>query len=159
MEQGFPGVRIRAATNRDVESIKRLVFSVLREHGLPPQPESTDADLEDIEASYLRRGGLFEVVEDEGGRLLGTIGIYPLQDGACELRKMYFEPELRGRGMGRYLLERTLCNARQLGFRQIRLETVSVLGKAVRLYIRFGFKPFDSGHKSARSDQSYFLNL
>lgn len=159
MEQSFSDVRIRAATNRDVERIKALVFGTLIEYGLLPDPDSTDADLTDIEASYFKTGGLFEVIEDEAGNLLGTVGLYPLSTETCELRKMYFAPQLRGRGLGRHMLERTVSNARRLGFKKMQLETASVLERAIRLYTRFGFKPFDSGHKSARSDQSYSLDL
>jgi putative acetyltransferase len=159
MEQGFSGVTIRAANNRDVERVKQLVFDTLREHGLKPDPETTDADLEDIEESYFKRGGMFEVLEDTEGNLLGTVGLYALENETCELRKMYFAPELRGRGLGRHMLERTVENARRLGFKIMRLETASVLEKAIRLYTRFGFKPFEMTHKSARCDQTYFMEL
>lgn len=159
MEQDFSDVRIRAATNLDVESVKRLVFATLREYGLQPDPESTDADLSDIEESYFKRGGMFEVIEDAEGRLLGTAGIYPLDAETCELRKMYFAQKLRGRGLGRHMLERMLNNARRLGFKRMRLETASVLEAAIRLYTRSGFKPIETTHKSARCDQTYSLDL
>lgn len=159
MEQDFSAVKIRAATNKDVERIKGLVFTTLREYGLQPDPESTDADLEDIEESYFKRGGIFEVIEDPEGTLLGTVGIYLLDAETCELRKMYFDPKLRGRGMGRLMLERMVERARRSGFRKMRLETASVLKDAIRLYTRFGFKPIEMEHKSARSDQTYSLDL
>jgi hypothetical protein len=54
---------IRSATNDDRESVAELVFGVLAEYGLEPDPETTDADLQDIEANYLQRGGLFEVIK------------------------------------------------------------------------------------------------
>ncbi|HYO92850.1 MAG TPA: GNAT family N-acetyltransferase, partial [Pyrinomonadaceae bacterium] len=112
-----------------------------------------------IEDSYFRRGGVFEVIEDAEGNLLGTVGLYPLDGETCELRKMYFAPGLRGRGLGRHMLERTVESARRLGFKTMRLETASVLEKAIRLYTSFGFKPFEVTHKSARCDQTYFLEL
>ncbi|HKS30724.1 MAG TPA: GNAT family N-acetyltransferase [Pyrinomonadaceae bacterium] len=159
MEQGLSNVTVRAASNKDVERIKHLVFTTLREHGLEPDPEVTDADIEDIEENYLKRGGLFEVIEDAEGNLLGTIGLYALDRETCELRKMYFAPSLRGRGMGRRMLERMLERARRLGFKSMRLETASVLKKAIRLYTSFGFKPFEVTHRSRRSDQTYSLEL
>lgn len=159
MQQSFSDVKIRGATNRDAERIKALVFTTLAEYGLRPDPETTDADLSDIEASYLKTGGAFEVIEDASGNLLGTVGIYPLDAETCELRKMYFAPELRGRGLGLHVLERAVREARRLGFKKMTLETASVLDRAVRLYTRFGFKPFEAAHKSARCDSTYFLEL
>lgn len=158
-EHLFSEVRIRAATNADGERITALVFETLREHGLCPDPEFTDADLHNIEESYFKTGGLFEVIEDGAGTLLGTVGLYPLDGETCELRKMYFAPQLRGRGLGRRVLERTLSNARRLGFKRMRLETASVLERAIKLYKSFGFKPCETLHKSARCDQTYSLDL
>jgi putative acetyltransferase len=159
MAQNFSDVTIRAATNRDAENIRQLVFGTLREYGLPPDPETTDSDLTDIETSYLRSGGLFEVIEDAEGNLIGTVGLYPLDNETCELRKMYFAPGLRGRGLGRHLLGRMVEAARRLGFKRMRLETASVLERAIKLYTRFGFKPCETTHRSARCDQTYFLDL
>jgi putative acetyltransferase len=160
MEQSFSDVKIRPATNHDIERIKALVFAALHEHGLKPDPEHTDADLDDIEGNYLRPGGVFEVIEDEAGNLLGTVGLYRMDDETCELRKMYFAPRLRGRGMGLRTLERTVQTARSMGFRRMTLETSSVLEKAIKLYTRFGFKPYDViKHRSIRSDMAYFLDL
>jgi putative acetyltransferase len=159
MVQSFSDVRIRAATNHDAWRIRRLVFATLGEYGLRPDPETTDADLTDIEASYLKSGGLFEVIEDAEGNLLGTVGLYPLDGETCELRKMYFAPRLRGRGLGRQVLERTVTAARRLGFKRMTLETASVLEQAIKLYTRFGFRPYESAHMSARCDQTFFLDL
>jgi putative acetyltransferase len=158
-ERSFSDVKIRAATNRDVQSIRRLVFDVLIEHGLLPDPEVTDADLLDIEENYLKRGGTFEVIEDAEGNLAGTVGLYPVNDETCELRKMYFALQVRGRGLGLHILERVVNSARERGFKKITLETSSRLEKAIRLYTRFGFKPYEAEHRSTRSDCNYFLEL
>lgn len=157
--KSIPDVHIRAATNADRERIAALVFGVLAEYGLRPDPETTDADLKDVEGGYSARGGLFEVVEDEGGNLLGTCGLYPLDAETCELRKMYLARQSRGLGLGKRLLERAVGHARGAGFKTIVLETASVLEEAIRLYTRFGFAPVESEHLAARCDQAYALRL
>jgi len=58
----------------------------------------------------------------------------------CELRKMYFLPELRGRGAGGALIARCLDAARALGFRQCYLETLTGMDAAQRLYEKHGFQ-------------------
>ena len=149
---------IRSATNDDRERVAELVFGVLGEYGLEPDPETTDADLQDIEANYLQRGGLFEVIED-GGNMLGSVGLYPVNKTTCELRKMYFIPSARGLGLGKYILERAIARARALGFKQIVLETSSKLIAANRLYNKFGFEPMAPDHLASRADQAYKLDL
>ena len=155
----FSQLTIRPATNRDCESVTKLVFDVLAEFSLEGDPDSTDADLKDIEANYLQRGGLFEVIEDDNGSLLGSFGLYPVNKTTCELRKMYFVPGARGFGLGRHVLERAITKAKELGFKQIELETSSKLVAANQLYAKFGFKPADSDHLASRADQFYKLDL
>jgi putative acetyltransferase len=152
------GMTIRKATNFDSEKVKDLVFAVLDEFQLESDPDETDSDLEDIEASYIDRGGIFEMIEDVDGRVLGTYGLYPVDDSTVELRKMYFVRELRSRGYGREILQRAIGKAREFGFSSMYLETASVLEKAVKLYESFGFRPVDIIH-SKRCDQGFVLDL
>src|SRR4051812_5676932 len=134
-------MRIRPATNRDREAITNVVFSVLQEYGLRPDPATTDADLADIEGNYASRGGSFDVVEDEAPThaIIGCVGLFRVEASTCELRKMYLLREHRGRGIGSELLRHAIDSARRLGFSRMTLETASVLTEAIALYKRHGF--------------------
>jgi putative acetyltransferase len=149
---------VRPATNQDCQNVKDLVFGVLREYGLDPAPEGIDRDLDDLQASYIDRGGIFEILEDEDGKLLGTVGLYPLDESHIELRKMYFSKEIRGQGLGNKTLQRMIDLARKKGFRQISLETASVLKEAIGLYKKFGFIEKQDEH-APRCDQAFYLEL
>jgi N-acetylglutamate synthase-like GNAT family acetyltransferase len=149
---------IRSATNADCERVQNLVFGVLSEYGLEPDLNGTDKDIADIEAHYITRGGIFELIENESGELLGTCGLYPMNDETVELRKMYFAKLLRGQGFGKKTLQRMIEKARELGYRKIYLETAVILKEAVHLYEKFGFQPTDEKH-TPRCDAAYFLDL
>jgi putative acetyltransferase len=155
----FSNLNIRSANNNDQGRIIALVFNVLREHGLSPDPETTDFDLDDIQTNYFQRGGLFEVIEDHDANLLGSVGIYPIDEATCELRKMYFIKQARGHGLGKYILHRTINHAKALGFKRMVLETSSKLEAANHLYLSFGFELMSSEHLAARADQAYELHL
>src|SRR5688572_15570662 len=103
---------LRSATNEDREAVERLVFAVLAEHGLKPDPAGTDADLQDLEASYLQSGGTFDVLVDDRGNVIGSVGLCRVSETTCELRKMYLERAARGEGWGRRLLEHAITQAR-----------------------------------------------
>ena len=154
----FSEITIRPATNDDCERVQALVFGVLSEYGLEPDPAGTDRDISDIEAHYMTRGGTFELIEDASGNLLGTVGLYPMNAETVELRKMYFAKTLRGRGVGRQTLQRMIDKARLLGYQRLYLETASVLKEAVALYEKFGFTQTDEKH-TPRCDAAYFLEL
>ncbi len=151
-------INIRTAVNSDCEEIKSLVFSILEEYGLVPEPNGTDLDISDVEANYINRGGLFEVLEDSKGKILGTVGLFPMDSERVELRKMYFAKELRGKGFGKKTLQRMIKKAKDLGFHQVYLETASPLVEAIALYKKFGFEPTCEMH-TERCDQAYFLDL
>ncbi|HKF00652.1 MAG TPA: GNAT family N-acetyltransferase [Candidatus Sulfotelmatobacter sp.] len=150
---------LRSATNGDSDAIKELLFAVLREYRLQPDPDGTDADLNDIETSYLRSGGCFDVLVDSRGVIVGSVGLYPIDSATCELRKMYLSQQVRGQGQGRRLLEHALARAKEIGFRRIVLETASVLKEATALYRRYGFQPYQAPHLSQRCDGAYVLDL
>jgi putative acetyltransferase len=154
-----PRPKLRPAKNNDCEHIADLVYGVLRDYGLKPDPASTDADIQDIESSYFRRGGTFVVLEVEDGSIIGTYGLYPLEKHTCELRKMYLHKAYRGKGLGKLLLDDALTQARQLGFRRMTLETASVLKEAIALYKSYGFVEYNPEHLSSRCDQAYILEL
>lgn len=84
-----PWPRVRPATNADCGPVRDLVFAVLSENHLAPDPGCTDADLDDIERSYPARGGVFRVLEEWDGTIVGAYGLHPTEGRTCELRKMY----------------------------------------------------------------------
>jgi putative acetyltransferase len=151
-------ISFRPATNTDIEPIQNLVFGVLEEYNLQPDRLETDRDIADIEKHYINRGGLFEVLEDAQGNLLGTVGLYPVDRETVELRKMYFAKDLRGKGYGKKTLARMIEKSKELGFERIYLETASVLKEAIGLYERFGFTPTSEKH-APRCDKAYILRL
>ncbi len=161
---------IRPATNADAETVRSLIFGVLAEYGLLAEHEGVDADLSDIEGNYIIRGGMFDLVFDENDVLVGTVGLFACDRPSAtsgsapprrtaELRKMYLAKHVRGRGIGRTLLERALTRARELGFGRIELETSSKLMEAIGLYRGYGFQRFQPDHIACRCDQAWFLDL
>lgn len=152
-------LQLRRARADDSAACRALVNAVLAEFGLSPDPGATDADLADVATSYHARGGDFAVLVDESGAIVGTCGLFPLEPGVVELRKMYLSPNTRGRGEGRRLLEWALTRARELGFRRMTLETATVLHDAIALYERNGFRRACSGAHSCRCDLAYARDL
>ncbi|MBC8468183.1 MAG: GNAT family N-acetyltransferase [Planctomycetes bacterium] len=156
-ENSWP--RLRLANNSDCGKVTELVYGVLREYGLKPDPGATDVDLKDIEQSYFERGGAFYVLEEAGGTIIGAYGLYPVDKTTCELRKMYLHGSYRGKGLGKLLLEDALSKAGQIGFKRMTLETASVLKEAISLYKSYGFVEYEPEHLSSRCDQAFMLEL
>jgi molybdate transport system substrate-binding protein len=156
---GFGGEAIRPAIAADAEAIRAIVRGVLDEYRLAPDPAGIDRDLDDPLAAYAGRGGMLDAVVDARGCVIGCCGIYPLDEGACELRKMYLVRQARGKGLGKRLLDRALAFARGRGFERVELETASVLDRAMTLYAAAGFRPLARKTAACRCDRAFALAL
>ena len=152
-------MNFREAKNSDSENVKALIFDILKDYGLKIDPEKTDADLNDIEAFYQNRNGAFDLLIDDFGNIIATVGIYKIDASTCELRKMYLLKSERGKGCGKLLLNRALEKAKTLGYNKIILETASALKEAITLYEKYGFIRYFPDHLSNRCDQAYYLEL
>jgi len=82
-------------------------------------------------------------VAEQNEQVLGGAGIYPsegLPPQTCELVKMYLLSEARGKGLGKLLIDKSIDFARRFGYRQVYIETMPELRKAVSIYEKFGFE-------------------
>jgi putative acetyltransferase len=101
--------------------------------------QSFDTELASLPGDYAPPQGRLLLAEYEG-QLAGCIALHPLEPGICEMKRLYLRPQFRGKGLGRILAERIIAEARSLGYRSMRLDTVGPLMKdAVALYRKLGF--------------------
>lgn len=150
---------IRAWEERDRIPAAAIIREVLGEYGLPWEPEGADRDVLEVEDFYLATGGEFWVIERQG-KLVGTGAYYPIKRGknGVEIRKMYLQADARGQGLGKFLLQQLEEAIASRGFKQIWVETASVLKQAVKLYESSGYQPTD-GVETTRCDLVYVKNL
>lgn len=150
---------IRSWTPNDREVAAGVIGDALAEYGLAWEPTGADRDVLEIEECYIALGGEFWVIEQQG-QVVGTAAYYPVERGekAVEIRKMYLAPAVRGKGLGTYLLQELENAIANRGFREIWLETASVLKEAVQLYERHGYQPA-TGVETKRCDRVYLKTL
>lgn len=138
---------IRPVAAADNAAVAAVIRGVMTEFGaIGCGYSSADPEVDAMFEAYPAPGAAFFVVED-AGRVLGCGGMGPLAGGdadVCELRKMYFLSELRGRGAGGRLLGVILDAARAAGYRRCYLETLDNMEAARRLYLKHGFEVIDA---------------
>lgn len=142
-----PDWRIRSIEPADDAAMAAIIRQVMPEFGADgPGFALHDAEVDHLSRAYARPRAAYFVVE-RAGRVQGGAGIAPLDGGpetVCELRKMYFLPELRGLGAGRALLAHCLATAARFGFVQCYLETLTGMEAAAHLYRQAGFRPLSA---------------
>lgn len=130
---------------RDDTAVAGVIRTVMPEFGADgPGFAIHDPEVDHMSQAYAVPGAAYFVVVDETGKVVGGGGVAALEGGepgVCELRKMYFLPEARGRGAGEALLRHCLQVANDLGYRTCYLETLTGMDQALKLYGKVGFRP------------------
>ena len=144
---------IRKIQVDDNVAVANLVQTVLMEMGAPKIGTAySDPFLFDLFSVYNQPNAVYFVIEDNG-KIVGGAGIGPLENDVCELQKMYFLPEVRGKGMGIKLMEICLGEAISFGYKNCYIETMPYMIDAQKLYKKVGFEYIDApmgntGHTS-----------
>jgi putative acetyltransferase len=147
-------VSLRTIERRDNEEIAALIRIVFREFKIDrPGTVYFDPTTDDLFSLFQKERCIYWIAERDG-RIIGGCGIYAtpgLPEGCAELVKLYLASSERGKGTGRLLLEKSIESARELGYRQLYLESMPELNKAIGLYEKAGFRSLpgplgNSGH-------------
>ncbi len=102
--------------------------------------QSFDKEMADLPGDYAPPEGRLLLAEYQG-QLAGCVALHKVEAEICEMKRLYLRPQFRGKGAGRALAEAVIGEARRIGYRRMRLDTVEpVMKEAVAMYRRFGFK-------------------
>jgi ribosomal protein S18 acetylase RimI-like enzyme len=95
----------------------------------------------DLEAELAALPGGYDAIllARDGEEVVGCVALRPLEDGACEMKRLYVRPGGRRSGVGRALAEAIVEQARRLGYRAMRLDTLPTMDAARALYLSLGF--------------------
>lgn len=136
-----PGVRVvTAATEADAAGVIALIGRVFSEYGFVYDPAVEVQDLLRFAAHYESPRGAFFVARN-GGLIVGSVGVERLDADIAELHRLYLDAELRGRGIGRVLVEVVLDWCRAQAISRLILWSDTRFDRAHRLYTRMGFVP------------------
>ena len=102
--------------------------------------QNFDQELAGLPGDYAPPEGRLLLAEYDG-QLAACIALHKLGPDICEMKRLYLRPQFRGKGLGRALAERIISEARAVGYRHMRLDTVEpVMRDAVAMYRKLGFK-------------------
>lgn len=114
-------------------------------------------ELAHAEAKYGPPDGRLYVAQADG-RVVGCIALRRFDETRCELKRLYVVPDMRGHGIARALTRQLIADARQIGYRQMLLDTLPFLREAIALYESEGFYQVARYNDSPLSE-TYFYCL
>ncbi|MBI3333270.1 MAG: GNAT family N-acetyltransferase [Candidatus Omnitrophica bacterium] len=129
---------IRPAQPADAPAVMSLVTRILAAEFPADQSAYATDDLEKIEESYAGPSSTFLVAEEDR-RIVGSCGVKAESGQTAILRRLFVDPQCRGRGVGMSLLKQALQFCRGRGFREVVIRTSARMEQAIRLCKSLGF--------------------
>ncbi len=140
-------MQIREITQKDNQIIAEIIRTVMKEFDADPKTTIIgDPTLDTMFSNYQFPKAIYYIIE-ENDTVIGGCGIKQLDntsENICELQRMFLLPASRGKGYGKMLINLCLAKAREFGYDEIYLETLSQMKKAISLYEKAGFKKINA---------------
>ncbi len=129
----------QARTDEHIELARTLFEEYAASLGFSLCFQNFDKELENLPGDYAPPDGrLLLATEDD--QLAGCIALRSLNDGVCEMKRLFVRPDHRATGLGRALVDSIIDEARKLGYTHMRLDTIpGKMDKAISLYQSIGF--------------------
>ena len=131
---------IQAQSAEEISRARELFEEYAAGVGISLCFQNFDKELAELPGAYVPPSGrLFLAVEKD--EAAGCVALRRIEEGVCEMKRLYVRPSFRGTGLGRTLTETAIQAAREIGYRRMRLDTLpGKMDRAIAMYLVLGFK-------------------
>lgn len=140
-------IEIRKIKQTDNTSLSKMIRNVFEEHQAPKMGTVySDPTTDNLYDLFKKEKSILWVAEIDN-KIVGCCGIYPthgLPENYAELVKFYLSKDFRGKGIGKMLMEKSIESAKNLGYSELYLESLTEFSKAVSIYKKQGFIKLES---------------
>jgi ribosomal protein S18 acetylase RimI-like enzyme len=129
-----------AKTSEHVSAVRELFEQYARSLGFDLGFQDFAGELKNLPGDYAPPDGR-NLFAKHDNRIVGCVALRKWDDNVCEMKRLYVIPEERGQRIGRILAEAVIARAGVLRYERMRLDTISTMHAANRLYAALGFQP------------------
>jgi GNAT superfamily N-acetyltransferase len=144
---------IRPASLQDLDEIRIMLREYAEWLGVDLCFQNFEAELAGLPGDYAPPYGRLLIAEGAG-----CVALRPIDGDVCEMKRLYVRPEHRGSGLGRRLVLAIIDEARGIGYRKMRLDTMPKMDGAQRLYASLGFRDI-AAYRYNPEPEARFLEL
>ena len=144
----------------DLADVIRLFRAYAQSLPIDLAYQGFEAEMAAMPGKYAPPKGVLLIVRDGAGRAVGCAALRPIEPaGTCEMKRLYVTAEGRGQKLGKRLVERLCDEARAIGYREMRLDTLPSMRDAQALYRRFGFTPMEAYYDTPIADTVFMRKV
>jgi ribosomal protein S18 acetylase RimI-like enzyme len=130
----------RAQSPEQIAQARELFLEYANSLGFSLCFQNFDHELANLPGDYAAPDGSL-LLATLNGEAAGCVALHRIDGAICEMKRLYVRPQFRGQGLGRELAVRVIAEARQIGYKYLRLDTVEpVMKTAVEMYRQLGFR-------------------
>jgi ribosomal protein S18 acetylase RimI-like enzyme len=153
---------VQAQSPEQIDHIRKLFTEYATSLNFEICFQSFEKELAELPGEYAPPKGRLLLALCKG-QIAGCVALKKIDEGVCEMKRLYVPLTFRGKGIGRSLAETLIKEAREIGYDHMRLETIpSRMQEAVTLYDALGFKsiaPDQSSSGNCCDNSSNLLSI
>ena len=128
---------VEVAGGKDLERVRRLFVEYARSLPFHLSWQNFDEELATLPGRYAPPSGRM-LLAKHSDAFVGCVALRQISDGICEMKRLFVQPASRGKGIGKALAQAIIEEARRIGYKRMRLDTV--FEPAKNLYGSLGFR-------------------
>ncbi len=129
-------------TDADWAQARNLILELVASLGVDISFQNFDAELAGLRSIYAPPTGCLLLAKIDTD-YVGCVALRKLDEVICEMKRMYVRPAFRTQSVGRQLAVGIVAEARKLGYKRMRLDTLPAMHAAQALYRALGFKEIE----------------
>ena len=130
---------IQAQTTVEMDAVRELFREYQRSLAVDLCFQGFEEELATLPGRYAPPSGRLLLAVD-GTHAAGCVALRALEDGVCEMKRLFVRPDYRGQGLGYRLAMQIVNEATALGYAIMRLDTLDTLDSAMRMYAAMSFQ-------------------
>lgn len=149
-------ISIKQAENKnEIETAKKLFLEYANWLNFDLCFQGFDKELDELPGKYAPPDGRLYLLHDES-KIAGCIALRKLDESICEMKRLYIKPEFRGKGHSKLLVKKIIDDAKIIGYKKMRLDTIGdKMKEAISLYRSFGFYEIDAYYHNPQKGVVY----
>ncbi|MFT5884454.1 MAG: putative acetyltransferase [Arcticibacterium sp.] len=139
-------MNIRKAESNEIKRVRELFEAYAKELDVDLCFQNFAGEMDSLPGVYSEPEGCILVLENDKAKLLGAVALKKLENGICEMKRLYLEPSVRKSGFGKKMANAIMDEAKHKGYKTMKLDTLQRLETAVGIYKKMGFvstKPYN----------------